>query len=51
MARTLVYLKVELEHDEEEKAVRLADEICRRLQKIYGVRSAEVSSIVSRSDE
>lgn len=51
MERTLVYLKVELEHGEDEKIQRLAEEICRRLSKIYGVRSAEVSNIVSRTDE
>jgi hypothetical protein len=51
MARTLVYLKVELEHAEDEKIQRLAEEICRRIQKIYGVRSAEISNIVSRSGE
>jgi hypothetical protein len=51
MTRTLVYLKVELEHGEDEKVQRLAEEICRRVQKIYGVRSAEVSNMVSRSEE
>jgi hypothetical protein len=51
MARTLVYLKVELEHGEDEKIQRVAEEICRRIQKIYGVRSAEVSNVVSRSEE
>ena len=51
MTTTLVYLKVELEHGEDEQSARLADEICRRIQKIYGVRSAEVSNVVSRGDE
>ncbi len=51
MTRTVVYLKVELEHGEDEKAPRLAEEICRRISKIYGVRHAEVSNIVSRADE
>ncbi|MGA3027184.1 MAG: hypothetical protein ABSF98_20690 [Bryobacteraceae bacterium] len=51
MTRTLVYLKVELEHGEDEKVQRLAEEICRRVQKIYGVRSVEVSNMVSRSEE
>jgi hypothetical protein len=51
MTRTLVYLKVELEHGEDEKVQRLADEICRRIQKIYGVSSAEVSNIVSPTEK
>src|SRR5579871_4437778 len=50
MPVTDLYLKVELEHDDDEKPQRLADEICRRLTKIYGVRSAEVSNMVSRAE-
>ena len=51
MSRVFVYLKIELELGEDEKTQRLAEEICRRIQKIYGVRSAEVSSIVSPTEE
>jgi len=51
MSRVFVYLKIELELAEDEKTQRLAEEICRRIQKIYGVRSAEVSSIVSPTEE
>ena len=49
MAVTNLYLKVEIDHDDNEKPQRLADEICRRLLRIYGVRAAEVSNMVSRS--
>jgi hypothetical protein len=48
MARTDVYVKVELDHDDEEKVERLAAEICRVIRKVYGVRKAEVSSIIER---
>jgi hypothetical protein len=48
MARLQVYLKVELDLDEKEKPDRLASEICRQIRKVYGVRSAEVSSIVEK---
>jgi hypothetical protein len=48
MPRTDVYLKVEIDIDDEEQPERLAGEICRQIQKIYGVRSAEVSSIVEK---
>ena len=51
MSKVFLYLKIELEHGEDEKTQRLADEICRRIQKIYGVRSAEVSNIVSPTEE
>jgi len=48
MPRTDVYLKVELDLDDRETPERLAAEICRMLRKVYGVRQAEVSSIVER---
>jgi phosphoribosylformylglycinamidine (FGAM) synthase PurS component len=47
MARTALHLKLELEHGDDEKPEKLATEICRQLLKIYAVRSAEVSSIVT----
>ena len=48
MERADVYLKVELILDEKETPEKLAAEICRAIQRIYGVRRAEVSSIVER---
>jgi len=48
MARTDLYVKVELDVDEKEKPDRLANEICRMIRKVYGVRSAEVSSMVEK---
>jgi hypothetical protein len=51
MARTDVYLKVVVEHGEDERVERLAAELCRQLLKLYGVRSAEVQNVVARSDE
>lgn len=49
MARTDLYLKVVLDHDEEEKPERVAAEICRQIEKVYGVRTAELSNYVTRS--
>ena len=46
MARTDIYLKIELDLDEKEEPERLASEICRQIRKVYGVRSAEVSNIL-----
>ncbi|MCZ2146183.1 MAG: hypothetical protein LC126_00220 [Bryobacterales bacterium] len=51
MARTDIFLKVVVEHEEEESPSRLAEEICRRLEKLYGVRYAEVSSMVRQGAE
>ena len=48
MARTDLYLKVEIDIDEGENLERLAAEICRQIRKVYGVRSAELSNIVER---
>jgi hypothetical protein len=48
MARTDLYVKVELDLDDKEKPERVASEICRLIRKQYGVRSAEVSSMVEK---
>jgi hypothetical protein len=48
MARTDLYLKVEIDIDEKEEPERLASEICRQIRKVYGVRSAEISNIVEK---
>jgi len=41
-------VKVELDVDERETPERLAAEVCKQIRKVYGVRAAEVSSIVER---
>ena len=46
MSRTNLFLKVEVEHEADEKPQRMGDEICRHLKKLYGVREAELSSCV-----
>ncbi|MGI8960221.1 MAG: hypothetical protein ACR2IV_10760 [Bryobacteraceae bacterium] len=48
MQRVDLYIKVEVELDEDETPERIAGEICRLLQKTYFVRSAELSSAVPR---
>jgi hypothetical protein len=48
MPRTDLYVKVELDLDDKEKPDRIANEICRMIRKIYGVRGAEVSSMVDK---
>ena len=42
------YIKVQVELDEDENPEKVASELCRQLEKIYVVRSAEVSSTVAR---
>jgi hypothetical protein len=48
MARTDLYIKVELDVDENEKPERIANEICRLVRRVYGVRSAEISNMVEK---
>lgn len=43
-----MHIKVEIDLNEKENAERIANEICRVIRKVYGVRSAEVSSIVEK---
>ena len=48
MKRMDLYIKVEVELDETEKPEKVAEEICRVIQKIYVVRSAELSNAVAQ---
>ncbi|MBX9601012.1 MAG: hypothetical protein K2X35_08410 [Bryobacteraceae bacterium] len=48
MSRSDIYLKVEVEFDSGEPADKLAQEVCRALLKLYGVRAAEVQNIIAR---
>jgi hypothetical protein len=50
MRRTDVYLKLEIEHAEDELPQRIAAEICRRVEKLYGVRAVEISNLVSHAE-
>ena len=45
--RVDIFVKVEVELDEDEKPERVAKEICRQVEKIYVVRRVELSSIIS----
>ena len=42
-----MFIKVEIEHDEEENPRKLGAEICRQILKVYGVRLAEVSNFTA----
>jgi len=44
MDRTNLFFKVVIEHDAEDKPERLGREICQKMLKVYGVRSAELTS-------
>jgi hypothetical protein len=46
MPRFDIYLKVETELKGEDKPEKLAAELCRQLQKFYGVRAAELVNYV-----
>ncbi len=44
MSRTNLFFKVVIEHEEDERPEKLGEEIQRRMLKIYGVRSVELSN-------
>lgn len=48
MKRVDIYVKVEVELDEDELPERVAREICRQVEKMYIVRKAEPSHVVTR---
>ena len=48
MQRIDLYIKVQVELEDDEKPDRVAREICRQLEKIYVVRSAELSNAIAR---
>jgi hypothetical protein len=48
MQRVDLFIKVEVVIEEEENVERVAAEICRQVEKIYVVRSAELSSSLVR---
>jgi phosphoserine phosphatase len=48
MKRVDLYIKLELEIDEDENTEKVAGEIVRQLEKLYVVRRAEVSNAVAR---
>ena len=50
MPRTDLFLKVQIDHDPGEPAERIAEEICRAILRVYGVRSAELSSLVTHQE-
>jgi len=50
MRRTSVFLKVEIEHDAGERPERIADEICRHIAKLYGVRAAELTHFTTSEE-
>jgi hypothetical protein len=48
MKRVDLYIKVELEIEEDETPEKIGGEIVRQLEKLYPVRRAEVSNAVAR---
>jgi hypothetical protein len=47
MQRVDLYIKVEVELEDEEKPERVAAEICRQIQKNYVVRRAELTNSIT----
>lgn len=51
MPRTDLYIKVVVDHDEMDEPQKLADEVCRQVEKIYGVRKAELTNYLTRGSD
>jgi hypothetical protein len=51
MPRTDLFIKVVIDHDRNEKPERLAAEVCRQAEKVYGVRRAELTNYVTHQSE
>ena len=51
MARSDLYIKVVVDHEPEDKPEKLASEICRQIEKVYGVRNAELTNYLTRGSE
>ena len=50
MIRANLFLKIQVEHEPEDNPRQIAEEICRRWLKLYGVREAELSSFMKAED-
>jgi hypothetical protein len=50
MSLTNFFFKVEVEHEGDDRPERLGEEIRRQLQKLYGVRSAELTNFTVMED-
>jgi len=50
MPRTDVFLKVQIEHENWERPEDLAEELCRHLRRLHGVRLAEISSCIPHAE-
>ena len=50
MTRTDLHIKVVVELGDDDSPDKLANEICRLIAKIYGVRSAELASCVPHDE-
>ena len=50
MLVTNLFIKVEIEHAEDEAPEKLGAQICRQILKVYGVRSAELSNFTAAEE-
>ena len=50
MQRTNLFFKVEVEHDRSERPEKLGADIARQIAKVYGVRTAELTSFTESEE-
>ncbi|MBC7925078.1 MAG: hypothetical protein H7039_08710 [Bryobacteraceae bacterium] len=51
MARSDLYIKVVIDHDEHDTPQQLAGEVCRQIEKVYGVRKVELTNYLTRDKD
>ena len=51
MPRTDLFIKVVIDHEGNERPEKLAAEICRQAEKVFGVRRAELNNYVTHTPE
>jgi hypothetical protein len=51
MPRTDLHFKVVVDHDQDERLDKLATEIRRAIERVYGVRSATLSNTVTHEED
>ncbi len=51
MARSDLYIKVIVDHPADDAPEKLAAEVCRQIERVYGVRRAEMTNYVTRETQ
>jgi len=51
MPRSDLYIKVVIDHEPDDSPEKLGAEVCRQVERVYGVRSAELTNFLTRDTD